>query len=43
MRRKKYEFHSYPGTDHLFQGEMMELAAQRDIAFFRPLMTDRPD
>jgi len=43
MRGHKYEFHSYPGSDHLFEDEMMEQAAERDIAFFRSLMTDRPD
>lgn len=43
MRGYKYEFHSYPGSDHLFKDEMMEQAAERDIAFFRSLMTDRPD
>ena len=43
MRGHKYEFHSYPGSDHLFKDEMMEQAAERDIAFFRSLMTDRLD
>jgi hypothetical protein len=31
MRGHKYEFHSYPGSDHLFKDEMMEQAAERDI------------
>jgi dipeptidyl aminopeptidase/acylaminoacyl peptidase len=43
MRGYKYEFHSYTGSDHLFQGEMMERAAERDVAFFRSLMTNKPD
>ena len=39
MRDKQYAFHSYPGIDHLFQGEMMEQAVDRDVEFFRSLMT----
>ncbi len=38
MRGKKYEFFSYPGSDHLFEGEMMQQAADRDVKFFRSLM-----
>jgi dipeptidyl aminopeptidase/acylaminoacyl peptidase len=38
IRGHKYEFHSYPGSDHFFQGEMMEQAAGQDIVFFRSLM-----
>ncbi len=38
MRNKQYAFYSYPGDDHLFQGEMMELAVERDVQFFRALM-----
>jgi len=40
MRGKKYEFHSYPGEDHFFQGEMLEQAVERDVAFFRSLGPD---
>jgi len=38
IRGKKYEFFSYQGSDHLFEGEMMEQAADRDAKFFRSLM-----
>ena len=38
MRGKQYEFWSYPGDDHLFQDEMMELAVDRDVKFFRSLV-----
>ena len=38
MRGKKYEFFSYPGSDHLFEGEIMQQAADRDVKFFRSLM-----
>ena len=38
MQGHSYEFHSYPGGDHLFQGEAMEQAAERDLQFFRRLM-----
>ena len=43
MRGKKYEFFSYPGSDHLFQGEMMEQAAERDVQFFRTLIDSVKD
>lgn len=33
-----YEFHSYPGSDHLFTGEAMRTAAARDAGFFRARM-----
>lgn len=32
---KAYEFWTFPGDDHLFQGDDMELAADRDAAFFQ--------
>ena len=35
VRGKRYEFWSYPGSDHLFDAEAMELAVRRDDAFFR--------
>ena len=38
MRGKKYEFFSYSGDDHLFIGEALELAVERDATFFRSLM-----
>lgn len=38
MRGHAYEFHSYPGDEHLFQGEVMEQAAERDLQFFRRLI-----
>ncbi len=37
MRGKRYEFHSYQGSDHLFKGEAMERVVERDVAFFRSL------
>ncbi len=33
-----YRFHTYPGTDHFFQGQMREQAVERDVEFFRSLM-----
>jgi dienelactone hydrolase len=33
-----YEFHTYEGSDHYFEGEDRELAADRDAAFFGSLM-----
>jgi len=38
MRGKAYEFWSYPGDDHLFQADAMELASDRDARFFKKLM-----
>ena len=38
MRGMEYEFFSYPGNDHLFEGETMQQAADRDVKFFRSLM-----
>ncbi len=35
MAGMAYEFWSYEGSDHLFAGDELELAAQRDHAFFR--------
>ena len=35
MAEKRYEFWSYPGNDHLFKGDSLELAVERDDAFFR--------
>jgi dipeptidyl aminopeptidase/acylaminoacyl peptidase len=43
IRGHKYEFYSYPGDDHLFNGEMMEQAVERDSAFFRSLVMDKRD
>jgi len=31
-------FHEYEGADHFFEGDMRELAADRDVSFFRELM-----
>jgi dipeptidyl aminopeptidase/acylaminoacyl peptidase len=36
---KVYEFHSYPGSDHFFEGETRLRAAERDARFFRGLMS----
>ncbi|MGI9237002.1 MAG: alpha/beta hydrolase family protein [Woeseiaceae bacterium] len=38
LRGNKYEFYSYAGDDHLFTGATLELAVERDAAFFRSLM-----
>ena len=35
MAGKRYEFWSYPGSDHLFDAKATELAVKRDDAFFR--------
>ncbi len=32
---KTYEFHAYPGSDHLFKGKQFNLAIQRDIEYFQ--------
>lgn len=42
LRSLPYEFYSYPGSDHLFNEELMQQAATRDAAFFRSLITDGP-
>ena len=34
----RYVFHSYAGNEHFFQGQAQQLAADRDVAFFRSLM-----
>lgn len=31
-------FHEYEGADHYFEGDMRELAAARDVAFFREMI-----
>jgi dipeptidyl aminopeptidase/acylaminoacyl peptidase len=33
-----YVFHTYPGSDHLFQGPARNEAVARDVAYFRSLM-----
>ena len=38
LRGKRYEFWSYPGDRHLFHDANMELAADRDSAFFAALV-----
>ena len=35
LQGKTYEFWSYAGDKHLFDDDDMELAADRDAAFFR--------
>lgn len=35
-----YVLHSYEGSDHYFEGEVRELAADRDAAFFLALMAN---
>lgn len=35
---QSYTFHRYDSADHYFAGEMRELAADRDVAFFRSLL-----
>ena len=34
-------YHEYEGSDHYFEGDMRELAADRDVAFFRELISSR--
>ena len=34
MQGKTYEFWSYPGDHHLFSGEELQLAVDRDVSFF---------
>jgi len=38
---KKYQFHSYPGGEHMFQGERLLLAVSRDAIFFRSYLVRR--
>lgn len=38
LHDKKYAFYSYPGGNHLFNDEDMQLAVERDAAFFNALM-----
>ncbi len=35
MRDKEYRFITYTGDEHFFSGENLELAVERDVAFFR--------
>jgi pimeloyl-ACP methyl ester carboxylesterase len=38
-----YNFYSYPGTDHFFQGQQRQDAVDRDVRHFRALMSaERP-
>lgn len=37
--RKPYFFYSYPGDKHLFDGENLQQAINRDVMFFRSLST----
>lgn len=39
-RGRPYRFHSYAGDEHFFSGEAFRLAVERDVRFFRSLMTD---
>lgn len=36
---KDYVFYSYPGDDHLFAGDALRLAVERDTAFFKRLIS----
>lgn len=36
---KAYSFYSYAGDRHLFEGENLSIAIQRDVSFFRNLLT----
>lgn len=38
LHGKSYAFYSYPGNDHLFTGDMLQQAIDRDVAFFRALI-----
>lgn len=40
-RSMPYVFYSYPGSDHLFKNDTMREAVERDVAFFRSMMTDQ--
>lgn len=41
MRGLPYDFYSYPGSDHLFQGDMLLQAVERDASFFSALRLGR--
>lgn len=41
MRGLPYEFYSYPGSDHFFQGDILLQAVERDADFFRALRLGR--
>lgn len=43
MRGLPYEFYSYPGSDHFFQGDMLLQAVQRDADFFGALRLGRAE
>ena len=36
---KAYHFYSYPGDKHLFEGENLQRAVNRDVLFFRSLLS----
>lgn len=38
---QSYTFHEYDSADHYFAGDMRELAADRDVAFFRSLLVQK--
>ena len=38
VRNKRYQFHTYAGSNHLFKDVEMQLAADRDIDFFRAII-----
>lgn len=38
---KPYNFYSYEGDRHLFEGENLSIAIQRDVTFFRSLLIEK--
>ena len=41
LHGKAYDFYSYDGSDHLFKGQQLTDAIQRDVTFFRAMMQER--
>lgn len=41
-RAMPYTFHTYPGEAHFFQGEQFRQAVDRDVRFFRSLLSQTP-
>jgi dipeptidyl aminopeptidase/acylaminoacyl peptidase len=42
MAGARYLFYSYPGADHLLQGQLRDQAVARDVEFFRSLEREDP-
>ncbi len=43
IQNQPYNFYSYKGDRHLFEGENLSVATLRDVAFFKSLLTTQDD